>query len=66
MVIKNSKSRTEYYQEYYLRHKDRYKYLYYSKKLADEERLEFFKEFGGERKYYENYYKNWNKLQLKK
>jgi len=66
MVIKNSKSRTEYYQEYYLQHKDRYKYLYYSKKLADEKRLEFFKEWGSERKYYENYYKDWNNLQLKK
>ena len=65
MVKKISKSRTEYYQEYYLRNKDRYKYLYYSKKLADEQRIEFFKEYGGERKYYENYYKDWYNLQLK-
>ncbi len=38
MVLRNCKSTAEYYQEYYLRHKDRYKYLYYSKKLEIEQK----------------------------
>jgi len=62
MVKKCSLSRTEYYQDYYLRYKDRYKYHYYSKKLERLHKEEFFKEYGGERKYYENYYKEYMKL----
>jgi len=60
MVLKNCKSTAEYYQEYYLRHKDRYKYLYYSKKLEDEQKKNYFKEYGGEAAFYKNYYIKWN------
>jgi len=62
MVSKISQSKTEYYQQYYLRNKDRYKYLYYSKKLADEERKEFFSKWGGERNYYKIKYKEFMDL----
>jgi hypothetical protein len=52
-------SRTIYYRNYYLQKKEIFKFNYYEKKLRELERKELYEPYGGERAFYENYYKNW-------
>ena len=59
---KNNKSTTEYYRDYYKQNQHIYKYHYYNKKLQDETKQEFFKDWGGERAYYELKYKEFMAL----
>ena len=52
-------SKTIYYKNYYLQKKEIFKFNYYEKKLRELERKELYEPYGGERAFYENYYKNW-------
>jgi hypothetical protein len=52
-------SNSEYYQEYYRKNKDIYKYRYYLKKEQDEEREAMYEKYGGEEKYYKMMYKQY-------
>jgi len=50
-------SRIEYYRTYYLQYEDRYKNLYYDRKIKQLERIQLYQDYGGERNYYEEQYK---------
>jgi len=50
--------RSNYFADMYYRQKDIRKVAYYEKRIKDLKNEELYKNHGGERKYYENYYKN--------
>ena len=47
-------SRTEYYRQYYLKTKDRYRMYYYEKKQRRLENDGMYEEYGGEEQYYKD------------
>lgn len=55
---KRTLSKTQYYQEYYIKNKCRYRSYYQEQKQKKYENMLLFAAFGGEIEYYKNYYYN--------